>query len=223
VAADAGGFTIEQLQELFRIFTQAEDAVRSSQHPRFVLEAAAVRATRLAGAGGQGRAAAAAVPPQAAPRPPSSPRQADPRAAPEAPIALEWERVVERVTGEHPNIGAFLEQGRLVKIEGNEVIVGYPKSAALAFGRMQKEDNQRAVMRTCEELAGRPVRLRVVELAEGQRVPPSPAEARAAKEQDRKRALLDEARSHPVVKQAMAVFGAEVTEVRRAAAPKESE
>jgi DNA polymerase-3 subunit gamma/tau len=220
VAADAGAFTIEQLQELFRIFTQAEDAVRASQHPRFVLEAAAVRATRLPGAGGRARAAA---PPERVATPPPPPRRADPPPAPEAPIALEWERVVERVTGEHPNVGAFLEQGALVKIEGNEVTVGYPKSAALAFGRMQKEDNQRVVLQRCEELAGRPVRLRVVELAEGQRVPPTPAEVRAAKERDQKRALLEEARGHPVVKQALAVFGAELTEVRRAPARKESE
>ncbi|HKW86303.1 MAG TPA: DNA polymerase III subunit gamma/tau, partial [Nitrospiraceae bacterium] len=47
VAADAKAFTAEQLQELFRIFSQAEDGLRVSAHPRFVLEVAAVRATRF--------------------------------------------------------------------------------------------------------------------------------------------------------------------------------
>jgi DNA polymerase-3 subunit gamma/tau len=257
VAADAGAFTIEQLQELFRTFAQAEDAVRASQHPRFVLEVAVVRATRLPGVGGQVQAAGAARPPAAtSPRPVSAPspvreagssasaevpgvatpaapgraapaapppRQAESNAAAEPPVALKWEQVVERVTGEHPNIGAFLEQGTLMGIEGGEVTLGYPKNAALAFGRMQKEDSQRVVKRICEEMAGRPVRLRIVELAEGQQTPPTAAEVRAAKERDQKRALLDQARSHPVVKQALAVFGAELTEVRRAPARKESE
>jgi DNA polymerase-3 subunit gamma/tau len=45
--ADARSFSPEPLQELFAIFTQAEDSLRLSAHPRFVLETAAVRATRL--------------------------------------------------------------------------------------------------------------------------------------------------------------------------------
>ncbi|HEY6973557.1 MAG TPA: DNA polymerase III subunit gamma/tau, partial [Nitrospiraceae bacterium] len=48
MAADARLLSPEQLQELFAIFTQAEDALRFSAHPRFILETAAVRATRLA-------------------------------------------------------------------------------------------------------------------------------------------------------------------------------
>jgi DNA polymerase-3 subunit gamma/tau len=39
--------TPEQLQELLAIFIQAEDSLRFSSHPRFVMETAAVRATRL--------------------------------------------------------------------------------------------------------------------------------------------------------------------------------
>jgi len=47
MAADASSFSPESLQELLAIFTQAEDSLRLSAHPRFVLETAAVRATRL--------------------------------------------------------------------------------------------------------------------------------------------------------------------------------
>ena len=47
MAADARSFSPEPLQELFTIFTQAEDSLRLSAHPRFVLETAAVHATRL--------------------------------------------------------------------------------------------------------------------------------------------------------------------------------
>ena len=47
LAVDAKQLTPEQLQELLTIFSQAEDSLRYSAHPRFVLEAAAVRATRL--------------------------------------------------------------------------------------------------------------------------------------------------------------------------------
>jgi DNA polymerase-3 subunit gamma/tau len=47
LAADAKALAPEQLQELLTIFAQAEDSLRLSAHPRFVMEAAAIRATRL--------------------------------------------------------------------------------------------------------------------------------------------------------------------------------
>ena len=47
MASDACSFSPELLQELLAIFTQAEDSLRLSAHPRFVLETAAVHATRL--------------------------------------------------------------------------------------------------------------------------------------------------------------------------------
>ncbi|MDK2744232.1 MAG: DNA polymerase III subunit gamma/tau [Nitrospira sp. BO4] len=47
LSMDAKTLTPEQLQELFAIFLQAEDSLRFTAHPRFVMETAAVRATRL--------------------------------------------------------------------------------------------------------------------------------------------------------------------------------
>jgi DNA polymerase-3 subunit gamma/tau len=313
VVADAKAFTVEQLQELFRICTQAEDAVRVSAHPRFVLEVAAVRGTRLLGAGTQRPPAtantpapsnaamptstptrprespappakaeaekqstaqmASATPQTATPAPPVAPvpdrasrgviqqstrpspqspvpapppaqRAVAPSASPAQPAAptqegtassrvtdgggpttppvtLNWEEVVERMATEHPNIGAFLEMGSLVGIEGTSVTIGYPASASFALGRMQKDENLRLVTEICAELAGRPVRVRVVELAEGEKAGPSMAEIRAARERDQKRALLEQARSHPVVKQALDAFGGELVEVRQASPRKE--
>ena len=47
LAAKTKKLTPEQLQELLSMFSQAEDSLRFTAHPRFVLEAAAVRATRV--------------------------------------------------------------------------------------------------------------------------------------------------------------------------------
>jgi DNA polymerase-3 subunit gamma/tau len=47
LSMNAKALTPEQLQELLAIFIQAEDSLRFSSHPRFVMETAAVRATRL--------------------------------------------------------------------------------------------------------------------------------------------------------------------------------
>ncbi|MGH7230071.1 MAG: hypothetical protein ACREJU_01765, partial [Nitrospiraceae bacterium] len=284
ILADATALTADQIQELFRIFSQAEDAVRLSPRPRFVLEAAAVRAARLLKA----LAAASAVPgsakeprketgsdlrpreagtPSKAPPPttipspsrsigvksesvppaaragpvvtsgaspishepssvpadrPSSPSAVrssvnpatiQPPAGP-SDVALAWEQVVEEIERRHPNIGPFLAMGTLLAIEGRQVTIGYPRTASIAFARIQKDETLQLVTSVCSELAGESVRLRVTELTDGQPAPPSLAQLRASKKQSQQRSLLEQARSHPFVKQALEIFGGEVVEVR---------
>ena len=276
IMTDAKAFTVEQTQELFRILSQAEDALRLSAHPRFVLESAAIRAARLLAGGTAVPAAptmAAPAPPrQAAPvaapaapgRPPSgqspalqakpmtqaksvSAPHASPPAAPPKPVApklsaqpatatpapappppvrppiqLNWEQVVERVSGKHPNVGVFLEMGTLLGIEGNQLMIAYPANASVARSMMEKPDNQQLIAALCAELAGQPVRLKIVELADGQTAALSPAQARAAKARSQKDALLEQTRAHPLVKQARDVFGSDVVDVRQTPPRKET-
>jgi len=47
LSSDAKALTPEHLQEFLSIFTQVEDSLRFSAHPRFVMETAVIRATRL--------------------------------------------------------------------------------------------------------------------------------------------------------------------------------
>jgi len=300
IAADAKAFTAEQLQELFRVFSQAEDGLRMSAHPRFVLEVAAVRATRfLLGTrsassdrapvvqqqsdargvthppapltnpstpkgpayGGQNssvdvattlpsdtsvpRSEKIAAPSSSVPRPvseesslvhdsgrgrplsrPEGSRQSPPSANQvrngTPPFHFNWEQVLERVASVHPNIAPFLEMGTLVGVEGNQVTIGYPKSASVALARIQNEENIRVVTDLCAELAGQAVRLRVMELGDGQPAGPSPAQIRAARERDQKQVLLEQTRSHPLVKRTLDIFGVEVVEVRQVAPQKEA-
>jgi len=275
IEADARGFTAEQLQELFRMFSQAEDALRLSAHPRFVLEAAAVRATRLLLPASQASTSAASAPetprpqagrsqgtlpgaqPQKPAPPPAKPgpssrvsdaasppvqstgtavgppasgaggitpgdrRPAAPAAA-DPPIHLDWEQILERVAAAHPNIAPFLERGSLVAIEGNLVTIGYSNTASTALTRIQNEENLRFVTGVCESLAGRPVRLRVIPLADGHGSGRSLGELRAAKDRDQKETLLERTRSHPLVKQTLDFFGTELAEVRQASSEKEA-
>lgn len=285
IETDARVFTVEQLQELFRIFSQAEDALRLSAHPRFVLEVAAVRSTRLllpvpqaaspspaapdaprphvshpepqrgapppgqlpgkashnepsraaseqAGQAGQTQEAlpgAQPMKPALQPAKPASPaggippdnRQTTAPPAADPPVRLDWEQILERVATAHPNIAPFLERGSLVAIEGHLVTIGYPHTASTALTRIQNEENLRLVTDVCAGLAGRPVRLRVIALADGQGTGRSLAQIRAAKERDQKEALLERTRSHPLVKQTLDIFGAELVEVRQASQEKE--
>src|SRR3989449_738903 len=78
IKADAARLTLEHIQELFRVFLQAEDGIRASQYPWFVVEMAAVRASRI----GQEQAAPSPARPEAkiAPAPPKGAPPAGPPA-----------------------------------------------------------------------------------------------------------------------------------------------
>ena len=266
LAADKGSLTPEYIQQLFALFTQAEDALRFSAHPRFVLETAAVKATRLlrkeavaleqpARAASSGPTQPAAVRsektptsrPAGAPTPPRStappvamptPRPAPGGAAantiqppspesakrpvgtqttetrPPQTVILDWERLQEEVGHSFPNIAPFLEMGRLVAIDGNAVTIGFGKQATVARAMLEKADNIQSLTSLCERMSGQPVRVRVVELTDTDPPGPTMAQIRAAKEQEQKLVLLERAKAHPVVKQALEIFGAELADVR---------
>lgn len=86
LSIDAKILTPEQLQELLAIFIQVEDTLRFSSHPRFVMETAAVRATRLL----RQREGAEARPAQTASSPNQKPpaRPEEHKSGPSTPPAL---------------------------------------------------------------------------------------------------------------------------------------
>jgi hypothetical protein len=87
---------------------------------------------------------------------------------------------------------------------------------------IQKPDTLRFINGICSELAGRPVRVVLVDLSEDQKAEPSMAERRAARERDRREALLEQTRSHPLVKQTLELFGGQLVAVRQVRPEKET-
>src|SRR5437016_3675481 len=247
IQADARRLTVDHIQELFRIFMQAEDGIRASQYPWFVVEMAAVRACRVvqaqaAPSPGRPETRVPSVPSKVAPQaaPPSRASESGPTSAPrteqsqpvreatpspsarQEPVSLDWEAVVARVLAERPNIGAFPEESGLVGTAGDPGSVGVPTSAGTAMRMMQQESYQQAVAEACSALAGRPLRVRVVSL-DGGTGAPTAAQLRREREATRERHLRDEALTNPLVQEALSVFGGEVKEVRHSRAPLEPE
>jgi DNA polymerase-3 subunit gamma/tau len=102
-------------------------------------------------------------------------------------------------------------------MEGGLVTIGFTKQATVARAMLEKEDNLRTLADLCERQAGRPVRVRIVELADTDLAGPTMAQARAAKEESQRLVLFERARANPTVKQALELFGAELAEVRTVA------
>ena len=75
---------------------------------------------------------------------------------------------------------------------------------------------------SCSQFVGQPIQLRVIEVNDGQHPGPSVAELRAQKERAQKHQLLEQSRSHPLVKQTLAIFGGDVVEVRQTAPQEET-
>ena len=270
LSSDARAVTPEQLQELLVIFIQAEDSLRFSTHPRFVMETAAVRATRLlrpsdslspqqmspspshkplgASEGHKSTPSASPTlkptnqPPPASktgkverpvPSPDPSPKPiVDSTATTPAiesalispqPSTLRWELVQEEIAASFPNIAPFLEAGRFVGLEAGVVTIGFAKQATVARARLEKEENTKVIAQLCERQVGPPIRVRIIELTETHPQGPTMAQARAAKEQEHRAALFEQAKTNPTVKQALEIFGVELAEVRTIAQQEASE
>ncbi len=278
------------LQSLFSIFSRTEDSLRGSSHPRFLLEAAVIRAALLdpgsttatdlaqsapiqaqappklkssqetAGARTPSRSTALPPPKPALPTdkpgtgptpksvPPSSPGGAanmfpsqssqtkpkpispkalptnketpDPSPKPLKPIsdptmAVNWELVVDRVLNGHPNIGSFFEKGSVVTFAEDRIVLGYPKKFSIARWRTDKPETRTLIGHICEEMMGRPMKIQVIELPDSQKHPPSIGELRAKKKFEHDQDLIEDVKSHPLVKQAMELFGGEVLSAQR--------
>lgn len=284
MASDARSFSPEQLQELFAIFTQAEDSLRLSAHPRFVLETAAIRATRLLRRADEKpvqavqpsttrpplptpvrtsppvparsaestpssrpkppQATISTLPPPRPSRPPALANTAPPNVQPRGTagdvtvsipvtsppseerrhaVTLNWEQVQEEVANASSRIAAFLERGRFVGTDGHVVTIGFAKQEMAARGMIENPDNMAVLTSICTRLSGQTVRLRVVELTEADPPGQTMAQLRSTKEKEQRQVLFEQARAHPVVKQALEMFGAELAEVRPVSSRKEIE
>jgi DNA polymerase-3 subunit gamma/tau len=140
-----------------------------------------------------------------------------------AQATLNWEQFQDEVSHTFPNIAPFLEMGRLIGIESNVITIGFAKQATVARAMLEKPDNVQSLTSLCERLSGQPVRLRIVEQTESDPSGPTMAQIRAAKEQEQRLVLFEQARAHPVVKQALEIFGAELADVRPVASQKEGQ
>ena len=283
IIQQATDLTEPYLQGLFAIVSRTEDSLRGSSHPRFLIEAAVVRAALLdpstplanentptttvkpqpapkpqpkarttpaattpsletaariekpptlpkasertpPSAGAARVFPSQSVPVKETPVPPKShsPIQPPPSTPPKTANSpsdstgtLNWEQVIDRMIKDHPNIGSFLEKGSVVTLEADQVVIGFAKKDAIARWRTDKPENRDIIAKVCEVLGGRPIQFRVIELHDGQTRPPSMSELRAKKKHEDSEDLMQEVKAHPLVKEALELFGGELASAER--------
>jgi DNA polymerase-3 subunit gamma/tau len=138
-----------------------------------------------------------------------------------------WRLVMQRVAEEKPNLESYLRSGRPIAGEG-ELTVEYAQQDAWAADLASRDDNQAYVGRVLRELTGRDTAFRIRRVADspndaasGRRASLERAEPRAPSGRtpgDRgtvsRQSALSEVMAHPVVKEALTIFGGEVMEIR---------
>ncbi|MDR4460480.1 MAG: DNA polymerase III subunit gamma/tau [Nitrospirales bacterium] len=140
---------------------------------------------------------------------------AHPSSSDPPPMTLDWELVVERMINDHPNIGSFLEKGSVVSMTADSIVLGYSKKDSIARWRTDKPENRVLIGQICEEFAGRPIKVQVIEFQDGQTYPPSTGELRAKKKLEQDQDLIENVKAHPLVKQALELFGGTVVSAER--------
>ncbi|GJL67323.1 MAG: hypothetical protein NPIRA05_22940 [Nitrospirales bacterium] len=133
---------------------------------------------------------------------------------------VDWERVMDRLMKDHPNIGTFVEMGTLVQVDPEQVVIGYPKNASVARWRTDKPENRALVAKVCQQVSGHAINVRVVELDGTKSAALTIGQKRSQHQDQEDQNLIDEVRANPIVKQTLEMFGGEVVSAHRVS-PKE--
>ena len=232
----AASATLEELQRLFGIMAQTLEALRTATHPRFTLEMAMIKATQLpplqsveellerlekvekglssasGESGGAGSLSTGSLPASSSggpvePTTTSSHSIADPD--PVSPEShLQWEDVIRRIQKEKPSLASYLEQGTLVNFMKDGISLGYPANADFLVDLIQKEEHQQIIKDILKELFGHSVKFSLIRLEQ------KPVSPKGAQDPLKKKKIKEETLAHPLVKEALNIFGGEIIDIQ---------
>jgi len=233
----AAKYELDELQRLFGIFSQAQEEIRVAFSPQFALEMALVKATRVVALEpverllervellrGSGAESTPQVRPLTSPSAPSLQKPVPPsresgaHSPPVDPeVEMLWERTVSRALNEKPNLGSYLQAGRITTRGPNDVVLEYGANQTVFRDMVSKEENCAYIGGLLRELGGKEMIFRVralpIPIQNEDRLP-GRSDAKTSRRQ-----LVSDVLAHPSVKEALEVFGGEVMEVREITPP----
>jgi len=146
---------------------------------------------------------------------PASPNGA-PAGEAERPAKPSWERFVSFVCGKNPAIGSVLEHGSPLKQERGVMEIGFPEGSYYLVS-LQDVESIAEIKALADEFTGEATVVRIVAI--GKAVDDTPLSLVEKKKNDHERRqeeLRQEVAEHPVIKEALRVFGGAITEIREA-------
>jgi len=228
------------LRMQFALLARAEERMRRSSQQRLHLELALVHMARSGeivpvaagnaspgGEGGGNRQPGAKR--KASPPSPEVP-DTGPASAPETDAGLDiftapafagietpketWEQLVEFINGKAPSIGSMLEQLVPRNVAGEELVIG-GRRGEIYLEVLQEPERMAELRVWLREFFNRDMRVKFVEMeAEERARNHNVVEKRQQRESDLARKIKKETREHPMVKEAMEIFGGELRSVK---------
>ncbi|MBI3607381.1 MAG: DNA polymerase III subunit gamma/tau [Nitrospirae bacterium] len=139
-----------------------------------------------------------------------------------------WQRALRRAMDEKPNLGSYLEAGRVMGGGPDEVVLEYDAHQAVFGDMVSKEEHRAYLTSLLKELAQRDVAFRIRSAGSGRKgearggdraAVPEPRSERVPGQSPpqgatSRRRIVSDVLAHPLVKEALDVFGGEVMEVR---------
>jgi len=123
----------------------------------------------------------------------------------------EWQKLVAMVSRRRPSLGSVLNHAYPLEVAAERVRIALEPGSFFA-DQMKVERNKRELEKYCQELFGQETRLSVEDHRADQGV--TLAQALDDERQTRVDEQRNQALSHPMVKEAIKIFGAEVAQVK---------
>jgi len=127
-----------------------------------------------------------------------------------------WERFVAFANKQRPAIGSVLEHGSPLKQESGLIEIGFP-AGSYYLSSIQDAESIAEIKTLANEFTGQETTIRIKSIAQAMDdVPPSLAEKKKNDHEQRQEELKQEVAEHPVIKEALRIFGGTITDIREA-------
>ncbi len=226
LAESGAAYSEDELLRILELMTREEPRVKSSGHPRFLLEALAIKLARLSDLQPIEELVARidrppeepgdAGPQAGRPRPAAAPGSAgDGPARHRPPLGSRDQALVEaflkRVHDERGALGAFLEQASWLEIAGDTLEIAFTEKHAFFREKIESRDSLEFLKRALREVAGSDYRITVTTAS------PAALDTRtvtaAEADESRKRHLRERAMKEPIVQTLLDAFGGTIVDV----------
>jgi DNA polymerase-3 subunit gamma/tau len=229
-------FDEDELLRILELMTREEHRVKNSSHPRFLLEALAIKLARLADlrsieelVAQIDRAASGRPPGEAEGATPKHPAGPLPSGLKTAPVSgappgaggtptravardqAVVEAFLKRVHEERGALGGFLEEAAWIEIKGEALEIAFGEKHLFFREKIEERENLEYLRGVAREAAARDLAIKVTVATPG--VVAGRAAAQGETEETRKERLRKAAESAPMVRSLLDAFGGQIVDV----------
>jgi len=127
------------------------------------------------------------------------------------PTNESWGALIESIRKEKPLLASFLDHSRLMRKEGNVLDIGFSGNSLFSES-VQESAKKRELERICEQFFGERMRINICFLDPGGEGDEEREPILSTGQRNEK--IRDEAQRHPLIKEALKIFGGGITEIR---------